>query len=49
MFRRVLNQEYAAELWHSQLKLAEKGYGAFPAFASPGLAVAVNNGSEQLD
>jgi beta-glucosidase/6-phospho-beta-glucosidase/beta-galactosidase len=49
MFRRVLNQEYAAELWHSQLKLAEKGYGAFPAFASPGLTVAVNNGSEQLD
>jgi beta-glucosidase/6-phospho-beta-glucosidase/beta-galactosidase len=39
-FKRVLNQEYAAELWHSQLKLAQKGCGAFPAFASPGLELA---------
>jgi beta-glucosidase/6-phospho-beta-glucosidase/beta-galactosidase len=31
-YRRVLNQEYAAELWHSQLKLAEKGYGAPPPY-----------------
>jgi beta-glucosidase/6-phospho-beta-glucosidase/beta-galactosidase len=30
---RVLNNEYAAELWHSQLKLATKGYGSHPAFA----------------
>jgi beta-glucosidase/6-phospho-beta-glucosidase/beta-galactosidase len=35
-FVRVLNHEYAAELWHSQLKLAEKGYGAYPAFGRPG-------------
>jgi beta-glucosidase/6-phospho-beta-glucosidase/beta-galactosidase len=33
--RRVLNEQYAAELWHSQLKLAQKGYGEYPAFASP--------------
>ena len=29
---RVLNAEYAAELWHSQLKLSEKGYGSPPPF-----------------
>ena len=32
-YRRILNEEYAAELWHSQLKLALKGYGTPPAFA----------------
>jgi beta-glucosidase/6-phospho-beta-glucosidase/beta-galactosidase len=32
-FARVLNQEYASELWHSQLKLAQKGYGNHPPFA----------------
>jgi beta-glucosidase/6-phospho-beta-glucosidase/beta-galactosidase len=31
--QRVLNAEYAAELWHSQMKLAEKGYGVPPPFA----------------
>jgi beta-glucosidase/6-phospho-beta-glucosidase/beta-galactosidase len=31
-FARVLNDEYAAELWHSQLKLAELGYGNHPRF-----------------
>ena len=29
-FKRVLNEEYAAELWHSQVKLARKGYGELP-------------------
>jgi beta-glucosidase/6-phospho-beta-glucosidase/beta-galactosidase len=37
VFKRVLNPEYASELWHSQLKLAAKGYGAYPAFAAPGM------------
>ena len=32
-FVRVLNNEYAAELWHSQMKLAQKGYGSRPSFA----------------
>jgi beta-glucosidase/6-phospho-beta-glucosidase/beta-galactosidase len=32
-FVRVLNHEYAAELWHSQFKLAQKGYGTPPPFA----------------
>ena len=32
-FVRVLNGEYAAELWHSQLRLAQKGYGTPPPFA----------------
>jgi len=32
-FIRVLNAEYAAELWHSQLKLSQKGYGSPPPFA----------------
>lgn len=32
-FVRVLNDEYAAELWHSQEKLARKGYGAHPPFS----------------
>lgn len=32
-FVRVLNNEYAAELWHSQFKLAQKGYGTPPPFA----------------
>ena len=31
-FVRVLNTEYAAELWHSQLKLSQKGYGSPPPF-----------------
>jgi len=31
--RRALNEEYAAELWHSQMKLAQKGYGQPPAYA----------------
>jgi hypothetical protein len=31
---RVLHQEYAEELWHSQRLLAEKGCGRFPPFAS---------------
>jgi beta-glucosidase/6-phospho-beta-glucosidase/beta-galactosidase len=36
---RVLNDEYAAELWRSQRVLAEKGYGEFPRFAeSPSVA-----------
>lgn len=34
-FRRVLNQEYASEVWHSQAKLAAKGYGTYPAFGAP--------------
>jgi beta-glucosidase/6-phospho-beta-glucosidase/beta-galactosidase len=33
-FERVLNGEYAAELWHSQEKLARRGYGAHPPFTS---------------
>ena len=33
-YRRVLNEEYAAELWHSQLCLARKGFGAPPAFST---------------
>ncbi len=32
-FVRVLNNEYAAELWHSQFRLAQKGYGTPPPFA----------------
>ena len=32
-FQRVLNGEYAAELWDSQMKLARKGYGAPPPFS----------------
>lgn len=32
-FVRLLNDQYAAELWHSQLKLARKGYGSHPPFA----------------
>ena len=32
-FVRVLHNEYAAELWHSQEKLARKGYGVHPPFA----------------
>jgi len=35
-FTRVLNTEYAAELWHSQLKLSEKGYGSPPPFQIEG-------------
>jgi hypothetical protein len=31
--QRVLNDEYAAELWHSQLKLAQRGYGVPPPFS----------------
>ena len=31
---RVLCADYAAELWHSQLKLSQLGYGAPPAFAT---------------
>jgi beta-glucosidase/6-phospho-beta-glucosidase/beta-galactosidase len=37
-YRRVLNEEYAAELWHSQLKLARKGYGEYPPFALPAVS-----------
>ena len=32
--RRVLNDDYAAELWHSQLKLAKKGCGSLPPFGA---------------
>jgi beta-glucosidase/6-phospho-beta-glucosidase/beta-galactosidase len=32
-YERVLNHEYAAELWHSQMTLAAKGYGSQPPFA----------------
>lgn len=32
-FVRVLNGEYASELWHSQEKLARIGYGAHPPFS----------------
>jgi beta-glucosidase/6-phospho-beta-glucosidase/beta-galactosidase len=32
-YKRVLNDEYAAELWHSQMKLAQKGYGSHPPFS----------------
>jgi beta-glucosidase/6-phospho-beta-glucosidase/beta-galactosidase len=39
-FVRVLNVEYARELWHSQLTLAEKGYGTYPAYGiEPGGAL----------
>jgi hypothetical protein len=37
-FVRILNNEYASELWHSQLKLAEKGYGAYPPFTTEGVS-----------
>jgi hypothetical protein len=39
-FVRVLNDEYAAELWHSQLKLAQKGYGTPPPFGIDSLEAA---------
>jgi beta-glucosidase/6-phospho-beta-glucosidase/beta-galactosidase len=32
-FVRVLNDEYAAELWHSQARLAARGYGVAPPYA----------------
>jgi len=32
-YRRVLNEEYAAELWHSQWCLAQRGFGTAPAFS----------------
>ncbi len=40
-FVRVLNTEYAAELWRSQLKLSQRGYGSPPPFQIEGDADAV--------
>lgn len=50
VYRRVLNPEYASELWHSQAKLAARGYGAYPAFGAPdldGVAEASGEDAEQ--
>ena len=46
-FVRVLNAEYAAELWHSQLKLSQLGYGAPPAFATEAVDPVVDENSVQ--
>ena len=46
VFKRVLNPEYASELWHSQAKLAAKGYGTYPAFGAPEMDSLAERGTD---
>lgn len=46
VLKRVLNPEYASELWHSQAKLAAKGYGTYPAFGAPEMGSLAERGTD---